>query len=328
MVLHYHKTGHFSRLAIGCGCMYEVFVDYREDMKMTNLTALISTFARAYHYRNNTIHVFADPYAGKILSEEEYETVSHHMTQGIAYFCPGFQGTEEEALQWIVEHQIAPSVLARSAFCERALHSAMLSGCRQIILYACGFETFALRTENRQLKVFELDRPEMIADKRKRLKENGLKPFCRTEYIGCDLSDPAWKEKLVRSGFDEQEQSFGTMLGLVYYLSKEEFRDLLHTAASICPEGAAICFDYPLIEEGEESQKNRELAEAANESMKARYTYEEMEQMLADAGFLIYEHQNAEEADQAFFTAYNQAQPSHEMHAPQGVSYCLAVKKM
>jgi K+-sensing histidine kinase KdpD len=75
-------------------------------------------------------------------------------------------------------------------------------------------------------------------------------------------------------------------------------------------------------------EKNRELAESANESMKARYTYEEMERMLADAGFLIYEHLNAEEADQAFFHAYNQADPSHEMHAPQGVSYCLAVKKM
>lgn len=295
---------------------------------MTNLTARISTFARVYHYRNNTIHVFADPYAGKILSEEEYESVSNHMIQGITYFCPGFQGTEEEALQWIVEHQIAPSVLARSAFCERALRSAVLSGCRQIILYASGYDTFALRTQNRQLKVFELDRPEMMADKRKRLKENGMKPVCRTEYIGCDLNDCDWKVKLVRSGFDEQEQFFGTMLGLVYYLSKEEFRQLLHTVSSICPEGSAICFDYPLNEEGEESRRNRELADAANESMKARYTYEEMEKMLADAGFLIYEHLSAEEADQFFFTAYNQAEPSHEMHAPKGVSYCLAVKKM
>ena len=39
---------------------------------MDNMTALVSTFARAYHYKNNHIHIFADPLAEKMLADEEH----------------------------------------------------------------------------------------------------------------------------------------------------------------------------------------------------------------------------------------------------------------
>ena len=43
--------------------------------------------------------------------------------------------------------------------------------------------------------------------------------------------------------------------------------------------------------------------------------------------FLIYEHMNAAEAMEAFFREYNQKNAEHMMTAPEGVGYCLAVKK-
>ena len=43
----------------------------------------------------------------------------------------------------------------------------------------------------------------------------------------------------------------------------------------------SICFDYPVSEAGAESQRNRELAAAAGEMMKARYSYGEMEALLS-----------------------------------------------
>ena len=80
-------------------------------------------------------------------------------------------------------------------------------------------------------------------------------------------------------------------------------------------------------ETGTESGRNRELAAAAGERMKARYTYEELEILLSDGGFLIYEHLDAEEATDAFFREYNEKNMGHEIKAPKGVGYCLAVKK-
>ena len=46
--------------------------NYREVRSMDNMTALVSTFARAYHYKNNHIHIFADLLAEKMLTDEEY----------------------------------------------------------------------------------------------------------------------------------------------------------------------------------------------------------------------------------------------------------------
>jgi len=89
----------------------------------------------------------------------------------------------------------------------------------------------------------------------------------------------------------------------------------------------AICFDCPLTESGSESHRNRELAAAAGEPMKAKYSYSEMEALLSEAGFLIYEHMNAAEATKAFFQEYNHKNAEHVMTAPEGVGYCLAVKK-
>jgi len=291
-----------------------------------NMTALVSTFARAYHYRSCPEHIFADPPAEKMLSKEEYAGIACHMSEGIAYFAPSFQGSQEEALQLIVERQLAPSVLARSAFAERALNSAILTGCRQVAVYACGYDTFSLRTGNRELTVFELDREEMIRDRKRRIEEAKLKPVCQVHTLGCDLSEGSWPDKLTGTGFCQDRQSFGTLLGITYYLSKEEFRSLLSNIASITCEGSAICFDYPHTESGEESRKNRELASAAREEMKAEYTCDELETLLAEYGFLIYEHLNAAEAEQEFFASWNQRNPRHIMHAHSGVGYCLAVK--
>ena len=56
------------------------------------------------------------------------------------------------------------------------------------------------------------------------------------------------------------------------------------------------------------------------QGMKAKYSYEEMEALLSNAGFLIYEHIDAGEATDAFLKESG-------MTAPTGVGYCPAVRK-
>jgi len=294
---------------------------------MANMTALVSAFVRAYHYKNNHIHVFADPLAEKILTDEEYAAISENMAQGISYFAPNFQGPREDALHFIVDHQLAPSVLARSAFCERAICNAVMLGCRQIIIFACGYDTFTLRTKDNRLQVFELDRPEMIADRQHRVSKSGLEPGCRQVCIGCDLALTGWKDDLVNDGFHAEKQFFGSLLGTSYYLSKDDFRNLLKEISSISCAGSSICFDYPQSSDGTESRRNRELAAAAGERMKAQYSRDELEKLLSEAGFLVYEHLNADEATETFFRDHNRSNMEHCMTAPEGVGYCLAVKR-
>lgn len=299
----------------------------RERFGMKHMTALVSCFARAYHFKNSEEPVFGDNVADRLLTEKEYGEIADNMAAGISYFAPDFSGSKEEALRHIVNSQLAPSVLARSAFCERALENEIGLGCRQYVVFASGYDTYSLRRENPELVVYELDLPDMIADKKRRIETAGLKDLCRQRFVPCDLSEKGWVDFLEQKGFCRKGRSFGSLLGLSYYLEKEDFAKLLSSIQSLWGEGSAICFDYPVCEEGRESAVNRELAAGANESMKAKYTYKEMEKLLAENGFLIYEHLDEKLATGQFFEKYNQENPGYEMKAPKGVNYCLAVRK-
>ncbi len=125
--------------------------------------------------------------------------------------------------------------------------------------------------------------------------------------------------------YHAEKQFFGSLLGISYYLPKDDFRNLLKEISSISCAGSSICFDYPQSADGTESRRSRELA-AAGEQMKAQYSFDELEKLLSEAGFLEYEHLDAEEATEIFFQDYNRSNEEDCMRAPAGVGYCLAVK--
>ena len=291
---------------------------------MENLTAKVSCFARAYHCKNNAVPIFADTAAEGILGAE-YDQIAQSMMQGIGFFLPDFQGGAEEGLRLIVDRQLSPSVLGRSAFCEEALKTERRLGCRQYVLFAAGYDTFAVRNQDASLEVFELDLRSVLADKESRIRRAGL--ASNAVYVPCDLSDASWKDRLIAGGFERGVKAFGSLLGISYYLEKGAFRNLLKTISEVFCEGSAICFDYPLQEEGAETHANRTLAQGAGEGMKARYAEQEMENLLAACGFLIYEHVDHADMTRRFFAEHNAACPAHRMEAPKGVCYALAVRK-
>ncbi|MGL4819185.1 MAG: class I SAM-dependent methyltransferase, partial [Bacilli bacterium] len=128
-------------------------------MKIASMTALISVFARAYHSEKNQTKIFDDCVARKLLSDKEFNEISLNMKNGIRFFNPRFEGDEEAALHWIVNHQLSPSPLGRSAFAEGALQTAARMGCKQYLIFGAGYDTFAYRQPDwsNTLQIFELD---------------------------------------------------------------------------------------------------------------------------------------------------------------------------
>ena len=135
-----------------------------------NMTALVSLFARAYHQKRKGIKIFDDPLSIKLITKKEYEMIGLNMSQGISFFNPTFKGSKEEALKWIVDHQLSPSVLLRSAFCKEAIEEMKEKGCQQYLDFASGYDSFAYYYQN-QMHVFEIDKKEVIEDKRQRCKD-------------------------------------------------------------------------------------------------------------------------------------------------------------
>ncbi|MEI3386826.1 MAG: class I SAM-dependent methyltransferase [Faecalibacillus intestinalis] len=287
-----------------------------------NMTALVSLFARAYHQKNKDIKIFDDLLSTKLITEKEYEMIGLNMSQGISFFNPTFKGSEEEALKWIVDHQLSPSVLVRSAFCKEAIEEMKEKGCQQYLDFASGYDSFAYYYQN-QMHVFEIDKKEVIEDKRQRCKDVDIENI---QFLSIDLSQENWINTLLQSDYQEDQLSISSMLGLSYYLTKDEFKKMLKQLSKYLLKGSHLVFDYPSIQESKETKINEMLAKEADESMKAKYSFAELKEILNQCHLTIIQHENHQTVTEKYISNYNVYYKDDPIKAPEGVCYCVVEK--
>ncbi|QVK17671.1 class I SAM-dependent methyltransferase [Mycoplasmatota bacterium] len=300
-----------------------------------SMTALVSSFSRAYHTKNNDYRVFSDSLATEFLKAEEYESISENMRKGINFFNPSFNGNDSEALEWIVNNQLSPTPLGRAAFAEEMLENAIRIGASQYVILGAGMDTFAFRQPNyvKHLTIFELDLPNTQNFKMKRITDLNWELPKNLSLISTDLTNESWEKALTNCGnFNGSEITYCTLLGLVYYLTVDNFKKLIKKLYNLFPDGSSIVFDYPDENTFTEKaslrvQKQVAMANFSGEKMLAAYSYNEMENILSDCGFLIYDHLTPEDINKRYFETYNNINKHKQIFAFENVNYCLAVKK-
>ena len=293
-------------------------------MKNKNLTALMCCFIRGYHYKNNEYRAFSYNLALKILEEDEYRTIYQSIKNGVKFFSKDIIDNSQNNIKTIINKYLSPTILGRDAFCEKKLKNAYMMGCRQYLIYASGYDTSAYRHHN--MKVFEIDREEIINDKIRRLKNSNI-DFSNVNYISGNFSNNRCFKKIRKSSYDKDALSFNSLLGISYYLEKKDFIKLVENIASIMCDGSSLVFDYPNYFNDSVGDLTENLASGADSAMKAKYTYEEIEEILTSNNLLIYEHLNNNDITNNYFIRYNTLNPNNKIIAPRSVSYCLAVKK-
>ena len=112
-----------------------------------NMTALVSLFARVYHTKNSNIKIYNDIYGEKILTKEEYTNIYNSMKQGIKYFNKDYIG--DNPVEYIVNNNLAPSVLARSIYNEDKLQREIVLGGKQYLVLASGYDVSAYKVNNK-----------------------------------------------------------------------------------------------------------------------------------------------------------------------------------
>ena len=109
------------------------------------------------------------------------------------------------------------------------------------------------------------------------------------------------------------DEFFDSIFGITFKAGKQEFLALMKALSDIWTEGCGIVLDYATEEyEGD---------------AKIRYDYFEMEKLLSECGFRIYEHLDYKEAEEQLFYKHNLTRPRQQIKPPAGVNYCLAVRK-
>ncbi|MGN0797774.1 MAG: SAM-dependent methyltransferase [Christensenellales bacterium] len=277
----------------------------------SNLTALLSAFARAYHYENSKNPVFEDTLARQLFPNEEYGKIEE--------FIRNRSDVEE-----YVNTQLAPTPLARAKFCEDSLKTAIATGAKQYVILGSGLDTFAMRGGDSKISVFEVDKPSIIADKIRRIRQAGLKTSDYVHYVATDLTTDNLEQALTEQGFDKTKKTFFSCLGLLYYLSKKEVDDLFAKIAEFAVDGSSLLFDFAdnhfFSCEIDRVKELRKMASASGAPMKSCFGYCELETLLQRHNFYIYEFLSDKDMQERYFA-------DSDITAFEHVNYALTVIK-
>ncbi len=250
-------------------------------------TALIPARQRAAHQVLDHGSIFCDPFAMKILREEE-----------------------KDVLQFANQHPLASIgrlfTTARSRIAEDALSGAVEKGIRQIVILGAGLDTFALRNPHgaRQIHIYEVDHPATQAWKRERLAEAQLALPPSLILVPVDFERDDLGEALVGAGFQQNSPAFFSWLGVVPYLTQDAIGSTLDYIASI--QNSEVVFDYmespqAFSEEMRELVKDRtEQVEKMDERWASRFDPDGIATFLRSHGFCNIEDINFQEIRSRF----------------------------
>jgi methyltransferase (TIGR00027 family) len=188
-------------------------------------TALMIARQRAAHQLLDQASILNDPFAMKILREDE-----------------------KDVLQFANKHPVASIgrlfTAARSRIAEDALSRAVERGVRQIVILGAGLDTFALRNPQAaiEISIYEVDHPATQAWKRERLAEAKIALPPRLIFVPVDFECDDVGEKLVAAGFQQNSPAFFTWLGVVPYLTQDAIGRTLDYISST--PNSEVVFDY------------------------------------------------------------------------------------
>lgn len=303
------------------------------EQNKSSLTSLVSAFGRAYHSKNDSPKIFDDFIATNLISKEEFSTISINMIDGIQFFNKDieqrFKDDSKEILKWITQVQLSPTPLARAAFCEKVLLHEIKLGVKQYVILGAGLDTFSFRHPelNSSIEIFEVDHPATQAFKKKRLSAARLEIPHNLHLISMDFTKEFTYQNLINEGF-KNTKTFFSLLGVSYYLTKEENSSLIENLFAKVPIGSSIVLDYAdetlFNVNGKSNRVSNmiKMASASGEPMKSCFSYNEIENMLDKAGLLIYEHLSPSEIDETYFANRNDY-----LSAFETIHYIHAVKK-
>lgn len=296
-----------------------------------SITALMSSFGRAFHTENEVHPVFVDPLAKELMTAEEYEAVQGYILNGAHFFEPDLDTsglTDKEIVRLLVNKHIAPSPLCRAAYTESLLKNIAQTGISQYVILGAGMDTFAFREKEfvSGHRVYEVDHPLTQKDKQARIARAGWRTPENLTFVPDDFAKDRLSERLVTSGFDKRNETLFSWLGVTYYLSAEELDKTLSEIADLSAEGSALVFDCP--DEGFFSASEKRvqntimMAKAGGEPMQSAFSYAELEKLLGRHGFRIYDWLAPCNIQTRIIES-----AGANLKAFEHVNYCLAVRK-
>ena len=256
--------------------------------------------------------IFNDFISYSLLKDVEKQLIATNWANAIAFFDQEKSEaleTFDEKLEWVMNNQTVPQLVSRARYTEDGLKSAIERGFKQYVILGAGFDTFALRQENlpEDFMIYEVDHPATQAFKLKRLHEIGIELPANVKFIPVDFKSNSLREELEKSGYDEQKYTFFSLLGVVMYLAKRDFYQLLSSVAEMSVNGSSFIFDYlddTAFNDRIASKKitqMRQITAQTGEPIVTGFDPFELDLELQDCNMLLYENLSPANIEEMYF---------------------------
>jgi methyltransferase (TIGR00027 family) len=137
--------------------------------------------------------------------------------------------------------------VVRTRFFDDYLITATAAGCQQVVLLAAGLDARAFRLSwPDNVRVFELDLPEVLAFKEAVLAGHDAVPNCERTVVPVDLREH-WATGLVAAGFDRSAPTTWLAEGLLLYLRADEAAHLLTEVGELSAPDSQLSFEHGTI---------------------------------------------------------------------------------
>ena len=180
----------------------------------------------------------------------------------------------------------------RSRYTEDQLTTSMSRGVTQYVVLGAGLDTSPYRGSHLAgpLSIYEIDHPDTQRWKLECLGKACIETPGNLKHVAIDFERETLADGLARSGFDRDQPTFFSWLGVMYYLRRESALSTFRYIADL-PAGSQVVLDFMLddasLDEArrESVRKASEYVESIGEPWLTRYSATELEKVLRDIGF-------------------------------------------
>ena len=178
--------------------------------------------------------LFDDPFADALATAEGLSPANEQPPAGTTFF--------DQLILRAIRAFGAPYLAIRTRFLDDLLQRAVTEeGVRQVVILAAGMDARAFRLPwLADTRLFELDRPEVLAAKDEVLAGAGARAFGERAALGVDLADPGWVRALCNAGYDPTAPAAWLVEGLLMYLEEPVVRGLLQAVAELSAPGSSL----------------------------------------------------------------------------------------
>ena len=205
--------------------------------------------------------------------------------------------------------RLRASIVARSRFIEDLMIEESEKEISQYVILGAGLDSFAQRRSGiaAKIQIFEIDQPDTLAWKKKRLIELGFGVPKYLHFVPVNFETTSWWEQLLKAGFNNSKPAVVSCTGVSLYLTKDAITSTLNQISALAPGSKlAMTFYLPINLLDDEDKPTQEIAEKgaleAGTPMISFFTPHEILALAQEAGFKESKTISTKDMEEYYFT--------------------------